>query len=99
MARFKPVDVKLSSDQEAEAERIYQQIREKFDGEARRLARLLASKPDSQLFGQTEFEVRDRVHALGAEALEATAEERVKKRAVIKELAASVPIVRRMLVS
>ena len=79
MARFKPVDVKLSSDQEAEAERIFERIRGAFEEEARRMARLLASKPDSQLFGQTEFEVRDRVHALGAEALEATAEERVKK--------------------
>jgi hypothetical protein len=79
MARFKSVDVKLSLDQEAEAERIYQQIRQAFDEEARRLARLMASKPDNQLFGQTEFELRDRVHALGAEVLEATAAERVKK--------------------
>jgi len=79
MARYKPVDVKLSSDQEAEAVRIFEQIRGAFEEEARRLARLLASKPDCQLFGQTEFEVRDRVHALGAEALEATAAERVKK--------------------
>lgn len=79
MARFKPVEVALNSDQAAEAERIYQQIRQAFDEEARRLARLMASKPDSQLFGQTEFELRDRVHALGAEVLEVAADERVKK--------------------
>jgi hypothetical protein len=32
-----------------------------------------------QLFGQTEFELRDRCHALGAEVLEVAAEERVKR--------------------
>jgi hypothetical protein len=40
---------------------------------------LLAGKDNSQLFGQTEFELRDRVHALGARALEAVADERQKK--------------------
>ena len=53
MARFKSVNVELNSDQAAEAERIYQRIRQAFDEEARRLAKLMASKPDSQLFGQT----------------------------------------------
>ncbi len=79
MSRFKPVAVDLSAEQEAEAERIYQRIHVAFDEEARRLATLMASKEDSQLFGQTEFELRDRVHALGAEVLEATAAERSKK--------------------
>ena len=34
------------------------------------LAELLASKEDSQILGPTEFEVRDRVHRIGAKALE-----------------------------
>lgn len=79
MSRFKPVEVELSAEQQAEEERIYQRIRQAFDEEARRLAKLMASKDDRQIFGQTEFELRDRVHALGAEVLEATAAERSKK--------------------
>jgi hypothetical protein len=79
MSRFKPVQVELSADQQAEADRIYQRIRGAFEEEARRLANLMASKDDRHLFGKTEFELRDRVHALGAEVLEATAAERSKK--------------------
>jgi hypothetical protein len=79
MSRFKPVKAELSEVQQANADRIYERIRGAFDDEARRLSALLASKEDSQLLGDTEFEVRERVHALGAEALEATADERSKK--------------------
>jgi hypothetical protein len=43
------------------------------------MARLMASKANHQLFGQTEFELRDRVHELGAKALEVAADERQKK--------------------
>ena len=35
------------------------------------MGRLLASKKNSELFGQTEFQVRDAVHRMGAAALEA----------------------------
>jgi hypothetical protein len=42
------------------------------------LAALLASKSDHQLLGQTEFEVRDRVLRIGAEAIETAAEQRKK---------------------
>jgi hypothetical protein len=73
----KPV---LSAEQQAEAELIYERIRGAFDEEARRLAELMASKETRHIFGQTEHEIRDGVHALGAEVLAATAEERVKKR-------------------
>ena len=79
MSRFKPVSVELNADQQAEAERIYQRIRGAFDDEARRMSQLMASKADGQIFGQTEFELRDREHELGAEVLEATAAERSKK--------------------
>lgn len=79
MARFKAVQVELDAEQQAESERIYQRIRGAFDDEARRMAQLMASKDDRHIFGETEFELRDRVHALGAEVLEATAAERSKK--------------------
>jgi len=70
----------LSVEQQAEAELIYERIRGAFDEEARRLAELMAAKETRHIFGETEYQIRDRVHALGAEVLAATAEERVKKR-------------------
>jgi hypothetical protein len=41
-----------------------------MDKEANALARLLVSKKDHELFGATEFEVRDRVLRIGAQAYE-----------------------------
>jgi hypothetical protein len=50
-----------------------------FEQERLKMAKLLSSKADSELFGATEYEVRDRVHELGAKALEVAANERRKK--------------------
>jgi hypothetical protein len=69
----------LSPDQQAEAERIYQIMRQDTDADLRQLAELLASKPDRQLLGATEFEVRDRVHDIGAKALQTALQERKKR--------------------
>lgn len=69
----------LNPEQEAEARRIFERLEGVFDEERMRMARLMASKGDSELFGQSEYEVRDRVHRLGAEVLQAAAEERHKK--------------------
>ncbi len=60
----------LTPDQEAEAERIFQALHQAAAADLRQLARLLASKADGQLLGITEFEVRDRVHKIGALALQ-----------------------------
>lgn len=60
----------LTPDQEAEAQRLFELLRAKTDADLLALARLLAGKADGELFGRTEFEVRDRVHAIGAAALE-----------------------------
>ena len=79
MARKHLSQVVLSAEQQAEADLIYERIRGAFDQEARRLAELMASKETRHIFGETEYQIRDRVHALGAEVLAATAEERVKK--------------------
>lgn len=68
----------LTAEQTAEAERIYEELRRTSDDELRTIARLLASKPDSQLFGATEYQVRDLVHQVGAEAMRAAAEGRKK---------------------
>jgi hypothetical protein len=71
-------DIQLSAEQEAEAQRIAAIVVQKFQEETLRIARLLASKPDAELLGKTEFEVRDRVHNLGAVALETALQERKK---------------------
>ena len=68
----------LTPEQAELAERIYQSLRQAADADLRGLAELLASKPDRQLLGQTEFEVRDRVHKIGAKALETALDERKK---------------------
>lgn len=72
-------DVTLSVEQEAEAQRIYQRLEGVFHKELLGMARLLASKGNSELFGKTEHQLRDRVHRLGAETLQAAADERQKK--------------------
>jgi len=68
----------LTAEQNVEAERIYERLRRDSDEELRKIARLLASKPDSQLFGATEHQVRDLVHEVGAKAMQAAAEGRKK---------------------
>jgi hypothetical protein len=60
----------LTPEQRAEADRLYEHLRAATDGDLRALAELLAAKADGELFGRTEFEVRDRVHGIGAKAIE-----------------------------
>ncbi len=63
-------DQPLSPHQEAEAQALYHRLKERFDAEALRLARLMASQDDAHLLGDTEFQVRDRVHGLGGQVLQ-----------------------------
>src|SRR5262245_8087874 len=60
----------LTPEQQAEAERLYQALRAATDADLRALSESLAAKPDAELFGRTEFEVRDRVLRVGAKAVE-----------------------------
>jgi hypothetical protein len=62
----------LTPAQRAEAQRLYEALRAATDADLRALAELLASKADGEVFGPTEFEVRDRVHRIGAKAVELT---------------------------
>jgi hypothetical protein len=71
--------LELTEEQRSESERIYERLRGAFDEELRSMAELMASKQDRELFGQTEYELRDRVHRLGAQVLETAADERQKK--------------------
>ena len=69
----------LTAEQIAEAQRIVEVTEEARRDEVWRMAYLLASKPDGELLGQTEFELRDRVLRLGGALLEAGVNGRKKK--------------------
>jgi hypothetical protein len=70
--------LQLTPEQEAEAHRLAEIIGRKAQEEALQMARLLVSKTDAEIFGQTEFELRDRAHDLAAHALETALRERKK---------------------
>ena len=71
-------EIILTPEQEAEAQRLADIIARKAKEEALAMARLLVSKQDHEILGATEFEIRDRVHKLGAHAIEAALRERKK---------------------
>jgi hypothetical protein len=71
-------NLELSVEQEAEAQRLADTIAVKTKEDLLRITRLLVSKRDHELFGQTEFEVRDLVHQIGARAIETAVNERKK---------------------
>ena len=72
-------ELHLTAEQESEAERILDVVKGAAEVELRQIARLLASKSNRELFGATEFRVREVVHGIGARALEAALEERRKR--------------------
>jgi hypothetical protein len=71
-------ELNLSPEQEAEAQRIAAIIGKRAQEEALQMARIMTSKPDAQLLGATEFEIRERAHKLAAHALETAVNERKK---------------------
>jgi hypothetical protein len=77
----------LPAELEARAQELATRIRARADDDILALARLLVSKDDAAVFGDTEFEARDIVHRLGAAALE----ERLKKRSATKDRASTAP--------
>jgi hypothetical protein len=60
----------LSEEQEREAKALETKIRYAVDQEISNLARLLVSKSEGDLFGATEFQVRDLVLRVGAIAFQ-----------------------------
>jgi hypothetical protein len=61
-----------------ELQRIHDLLLKAMDQELWQLAQAMVSKRDDQLFGPGEFEIRDRVLRMGAQALEATVNDRKK---------------------
>jgi hypothetical protein len=60
----------LTPEQLAEAQRNYEVMKKATEGDLWRIACLMAGKPDGELLGRTEFEVRDQVLQMGAKAIE-----------------------------
>jgi hypothetical protein len=74
----------------AEVQRVHDVLSKAMDRDIWQIAELMVGKRDDQLFGETEFELRDKVLRMGAKALEATVDDR--KKGGIKAAAPSVQI-------
>ena len=71
-------DASLTPEQQLEAQHYAAVFLRLAQCEAEGFGVLLASRPDDQLLGRTEFDLRRLVHRLGAAFLEAALEERKK---------------------
>jgi hypothetical protein len=60
----------LTPEQEAEAQVLAERIRQASGEEFLQIARLLVGKKTSEIFGATEFQIRDRILRLGAQVYE-----------------------------
>jgi len=67
-----------TTEERTEVERIKEVVMKAIEGDVTEIARLMASKGNGELFGKTEFDLRDLVHRLGRNALEATVNDRKK---------------------
>jgi hypothetical protein len=70
--------LKLTPEQETEAQRLAALIGKKAQEEALEMMRIMVSKPDRELLGATEYEIRDRAHQFAAHAIETALNERKK---------------------
>ena len=85
----------MTQDELAEVQHIHNVMSKAVDKDLWQLARFMVTRRDDQLFGETEFTVRDKALRMGAQALQATIDDR-KKRAT-KAAASSAPIASRTL--
>jgi len=77
--QIKALELDLTSEEEAAAERIYESLRDKVDQQVRNMARMMAAKKPHELLGRGEFELRDMLFDLGANVLETGTNECAKK--------------------
>ena len=69
------VELNLSADVQV----LFERLKPLYEQEAMRMAEAMATKKDEEMFGKNEYEIRDRVHELGAKTLEIAVNERQKK--------------------
>ncbi len=72
-------NAELSPEQEEEAQRIFQKIKDKVNEEVLDMVRHMVGKPVHEIFGASEFELRDKLNEMGAKVLQESANERAKK--------------------
>lgn len=72
-------NAELSPEQEEEAQRIFQKIKDKVNEELLDMVRHMVGKPVHEIFGAGEFELRDKLNEVGAKLLQESANERAKK--------------------
>jgi hypothetical protein len=77
--RIQALELNLTAEEEAAAERIYQAVREQQEQQLRNMVRSLAAKKPEELLGRGEFELREQVLQMGAQVLEAAVNEAAKK--------------------
>ena len=68
----------LTPQQQSEADQYAALFLQLAQRQAQQFGELIASRPDSQLLGRTEFDLRDLVHRLAASFLETALNERKK---------------------
>jgi hypothetical protein len=61
-----------------EVQRVHDVMLKAMDQEIWRMAELMVTRRDDQLFGETEFALREKALRMGAQALEATVDDRKK---------------------
>ena len=81
-------EVVLTEAQEEEAERIRDILAAKSQAVVEYVSRLLASREDGHLLGETEFLIRDALHRLGAEGIDAALHERKKRGTQVRAVSA-----------
>ncbi len=69
----------LTPEQQQRAQILAEEGLRAAQDEIRQMAELLASQPDGQLLGGTEFQIRDLVHGAAARMIQAEVEHRQKK--------------------
>jgi hypothetical protein len=69
----------LTPEQEAHAQELARTVLKTLEDDILKMTRLLASKPDHQVLGSTEFQIRDLVHQIGAKTIQVELDARQKK--------------------
>ena len=80
----------LTPEQRANADALHKDMMEAVGVDLAALSQLLSTKTDATIFGDTEFQVRDLVHAIGAKAIQAAIA--AKKKTVMTVVPASAPV-------
>lgn len=77
--QIKALELDLTPEEEAAAERIYESLKGKADQQLKNMARMMAAKKPQELLGRGEFELRDMLFDLAANVLESGTNECAKK--------------------